>query len=167
MCRCFVKGQKHVAQQLPARQHFTLPDHVHAKDTRSHVPCVQWQEWEKEEAADGRIKRAIMDGIGQRFTLRGSGITADQNCSLSVSFRLMTDIWAGPKVLSAFHRLNVEHVCVRVSSKEKRGKRVFTVRDQTRYWRNQTSWAQCRKSRYCLLHWCRRKLTENRQFECL
>lgn len=56
------------------------------------------------------IKRAIMDGIGQRFTLRGSGITADQNCSLSVSFRLMTNIWVGPKVFSAYHRLSVVHV---------------------------------------------------------
>lgn len=63
------------------------------------------------------IKRAIMDGIGQRFTLRGSGITADQNCSLSVSFRLMTNIWVGPKVFSAYHRLSVGHVCMRVCTR--------------------------------------------------
>lgn len=53
----------------------------------------------------GGIKRAIMDGIGQRFTLWGSGITGDKNCSLSVSFRLMTNIWVGPKVFTAYQGL--------------------------------------------------------------
>lgn len=59
----------------------------------------------------GGIKRAIMDGIGQRFTQWGSGITGDKNCSLSVSFRLMTNIWVGPKVFTAYHRLSAVHAC--------------------------------------------------------
>lgn len=62
----------------------------------------------------GGIKRAIMDGIGQRFTLWGSGITGDKNCSLSVSSRLMTNIWVGPKVFTAYHRLSVVHACARL-----------------------------------------------------
>lgn len=62
----------------------------------------------------GGIKRAIMDGIGQRFTLWGSGITGDKNCSLSVSFRLMTNIWVGPKVFTAYHRLSAVHACARL-----------------------------------------------------
>lgn len=68
----------------------------------------------------GGIKRAIMDEIGESFSMWRSGITGDKSSSLSVIFRirLMTNIWSASKV---FLLLNVgfDMVCLTVCERER------------------------------------------------
>lgn len=81
-------------EHTAARQCFNLSDHAHVYDRYDSYAVYS----ELKTLQMEKIKRAIIDEIGESFSMQRSAISGDKSCPLSVIFRLMTNIWLGAKV---------------------------------------------------------------------